>query len=54
MAYVVNSSINPEDMTAQEIDSLIANAESIEYGFDTMDCEVAIEFAREFLKAIEK
>ena len=41
-------------MTAQEIDSLIANAESIEYGFDTLDSEVAIEFAREFLKAIEK
>ena len=56
VAYVVNSvnSVDPEDMSAQDIDALIANAESIEYGFDTLDSDVAIGFAREFLKAIEK
>jgi predicted RNase H-like nuclease (RuvC/YqgF family) len=53
VAYVVNS-IYAENMTSQDIDALIANAESIEYGFDTLDSDVAIEFAREFLKAIEK
>lgn len=54
VAYVANSVIEPENMTAQDIDALIANAESIEYGFDTLDSNVAIGFAREFLKAIEK
>ena len=54
VAYVANSVIEPENMTAQDIDALIANAESIEYGFDTLDSDVAIGFAREFLKAIEK
>lgn len=56
VAYVVNSvnSIDPEDMSAQDIDDLIANAEPIEYGFDTLDSNVAIGFAREFLKAIER
>lgn len=56
VAYVVNSvnSVDPEDMSAQDIDALIANAEPIEYGFDTLDSYVAIGFAREFLKAIEK
>lgn len=53
VAYVVNS-VDPEDMSAQDIDALIANAEPIEYGFDTLDSDVAIEFAREFMKAIEK
>ena len=55
VAYVVNSvnSVDPEDMSAQDIDALIANAEPIEYGFDTIDSDVAIGFAREFLKAIE-
>jgi hypothetical protein len=41
-------------MTAQDIDALIANAEPIDYGFDTLDSDVAIGFAREFLKAIER
>lgn len=50
----VNSIIKPEDMTAQDFDVLIANAESIEYGFYTLDSDVAIGFAREFLKAIER
>lgn len=50
----VNSIIKPEDMTTQDFDALIANAEPIEYGFDTLDSNVAIGFAREFLKAIEK
>lgn len=50
----VNSIIKPEDMTEQDFDALIANAEPIEYGFDTLDSNVAIGFAREFLKAIEK
>ena len=50
----VNSIIKPEDMTEQDFDALIANAEPIEYGFDTLDSDVAIGFAREFLKAIEK
>jgi predicted RNase H-like nuclease (RuvC/YqgF family) len=54
VAYVANSVIEPENMTAQDIDALIANAESIEYGFDTLDSDVAIGFAREFLKAIER
>lgn len=57
VSYVVNSVnsvIKPEDMTAQNFDALIANSESIEYGFDTLDSDVAIGFAREFLKAIEK
>jgi hypothetical protein len=56
VAYVVNSvnSVDPEDMSAQDIDALIANAEPIEYGFDTLDSDVAIGFARQFLKAIEK
>lgn len=54
VAYVANSDIDPEDMTAQNIDTMIANAESIEYGFDTLDSNVAIGFARQFLKAIEK
>ena len=56
VAYVVNSvnSVDPEDMSAQDIDALIANAEPIEYGFDTLDSYVAIGFAREFLKTIEK
>jgi hypothetical protein len=56
VAYVVNSvnSVDPEDMSAQDIDALIANAEPIEYGFDTLDSYVAIGFTREFLKAIEK
>lgn len=54
VVYVANSDIDPEDMTAQNIDALIANAEPIEYGFDTLDSNVAIGFAREFLKAIEK
>ena len=54
VAYVANSVIEPENMTSQDIDALIANAESIEYGFDTLDSNVAIGFAREFLKAIEK
>lgn len=56
VAYVVNSvnSVDPEDMSAQDIDALIANAEPIEYGFDTLDSDVAIGFAREFLKTIEK
>lgn len=50
----VNSIIKPENMTAQDFDALIANAEPIEYGFNTLDSNVAIGFAREFLKAIEK
>ncbi len=50
----VNSIIKPEDMTEQDFDALIANSESIEYGFDTLDSDVAIGFAREFLKVIEK
>ena len=54
VAYVANRVIEPENMTSQDIDALIANAESIEYGFDTLDSNVAIGFAREFLKAIEK
>ena len=56
VAYVTNifNSIDPENMTEQEIDALIANAESIEYGFETLDSNVAIGFAREFLKTIEK
>lgn len=56
VVYVANSvnSIEPENMSAQDIDALIANAEPIEYGFDTLDNNVAIGFAREFLKAIEK
>lgn len=56
VVYVANSvnSIEPENMSAQDIDALIANAEPIEYGFDTLDSYVAIGFAREFLKAIEK
>jgi predicted RNase H-like nuclease (RuvC/YqgF family) len=54
VAYVANSVIEPENMTTQDIDALIANAESIEYGFDTLDSDVAIGFAREFLKAIER
>lgn len=56
VVYVANSvnSIEPENMSAQDIDALIANAEPIEYGFDTLDSNVAIGFAREFLKAIEK
>lgn len=56
VVYVANSvnSIDPENMLAQDIDALIANAEPIEYGFDTLDSNVAIGFAREFLKAIEK
>jgi predicted RNase H-like nuclease (RuvC/YqgF family) len=54
VAYVANSVIEPENMTAQDIDALIANAEPIDYGFDTLDSDVAIGFAREFLKAIEK
>ena len=54
VAYVANKVIEPEGITSQNIDALIANAESIEYGFDTLDSDVAIGFAREFLKAIEK
>jgi predicted RNase H-like nuclease (RuvC/YqgF family) len=54
VAYVANSVIEPENMTAQDIDALIANAEPIDYGFDTVDSDVAIGFAREFLKAIER
>jgi predicted RNase H-like nuclease (RuvC/YqgF family) len=54
VAYVANSVIEPENMTAQDIDALIANAEPIDYGFDTLDSDVAIGFAREFLKAIER
>lgn len=57
VSYVVNrvnSVIKPDDMTAQDFDALIANAEPIEYGFNTLDSNVAIGFAREFLKAIEK
>lgn len=54
VAYVVNS-VESDNMTTQDIDALIANAKSIEYyGFETLDSDVAIEFAREFLKAIEK
>lgn len=53
VAYVLNSVIYPEGITSQNIDALIANAESIEYGFDTLDSNVAIGFARQFLKAIE-
>lgn len=55
VVYVANSvnSIEPENMSAQDIDALISNAEPIEYGFDTLDNNVAIGFAREFLKAIE-
>lgn len=54
VAYVANRVIEPENMTSQNIDALIANAEPIEYGFDTLDSNVAIGFARQFLKAIEK
>jgi hypothetical protein len=53
VAYVANSVIKPENVTSQNIDALIANSESIEYGFDTLDSDVAIGFARQFLKAIE-
>ena len=55
VVYVANivNSIEPENMSAQDIDALIANAEPIEYGFDTLDSNVAIGFAREFLKANE-
>ena len=56
VVYVANSvnSVEPENMSAQDIDALIANAEPIEYGFETLDSNVAIGFAREFLKVIEK
>ena len=56
VVYVTNSVniVEPENMSAQDIDALIANAEPIEYGFETLDSNVAIGFAREFLKAIEK
>jgi predicted RNase H-like nuclease (RuvC/YqgF family) len=54
VAYVANSVIKPENVTSQNIDALIANAEPIDYGFDTLDSDVAIGFAREFLKAIER
>ena len=37
----------PNSVSAQDFDA-------IEYGFDTLDSDVAIGFAREFLKAIEK
>ena len=56
VVYVTNSVniVEPENMSAQDIDALIANAEPIEYGFETLDSNVAIGFAREFLKANEK